>query len=290
MSHLLIEAQELKDALAASESLLIFDVRHDLVDHAAGARAYAQGHIPGAIFLDHETDLAGERTGTNGRHPLPDRRGFAALMRLHGLSPEKRVVVYDAGGGAFAAHLWWLLHWLGHTHVRVLDGGWAAWLAVEGKVSVDTSASTVTEAQAIQSTGWSGKPAMQSVSADQVLDNLKAEKPAFVVVDARSPERYRGEQEPIDPVAGRIPGALNRPSNENMTPQGRFKSPDVLRQEFLGVLGDTPAEQVVHQCGSGITGSHNLFSMELAGLNGSRLYHGSWSEWCSDPQRPVARG
>ncbi len=290
MGHLLIEAHELKKALAAGEGLLVFDVRHDLADHDAGARDYVQGHIPGAIFLDHETELSGQRTGKNGRHPLPDRGDFAVLMRLHGLSPEKQVVAYDSGGGAFAAHLWWLLRWLGHERVRVLDGGWAAWVAAGGKVDTAAPASLVTEAQAIQSAGWSGKPVMQVVTADQVLENIRSEKPAFTVLDARSPERYRGEQEPIDPVAGRIPGALNRPNTANMTPEGRFKSSEALRSEFLEALGDTPPEQVVHQCGSGITASHNLFAMELAGLQGSRLYHGSWSEWCSDPERPVARG
>lgn len=290
MKNLLIEANELKEILATGADILVFDVRHDLVDHALGARAYAQGHIPGAIFLDHETDLSGKHTGKNGRHPLPDRGDFAVMMRLHGLSPEKQVVVYDANGTAFSTHLWWLLRWLGHTNVRVLNGGWAAWVAAGGKVENTAPASRVTEAQAIQSTGWSSKSGAQVITAEQVLENLKAEKPAFVILDSRTPERYRGETEPMDPVAGRIPGALNRPNTENMASDGRFKSPEVLRNEFERVLGALPSEQVVHQCGSGISASHNLFSMELAGLPGSRLYHGSWSEWCSDPERPVARG
>ena len=290
MKHLLIEASDLQQALAAGEGLLIFDVRHDLADHAAGARAYAQGHIPGAIFLDHETELSGERTGKNGRHPLPARRDFAALMHLHGLASGRPVVAYDGGGGAFAAHLWWLLRWLGHANVRVLNGGWAAWTAAGGQVDTAIPKPKITEAQVIQNTEWSDKSAVQAVNAQQVLENLRSETPAFTVLDARSPERYRGEQEPIDPVAGRIPGALNRPNTANVTAEGKFKSPEVLRDEFLAVIGDIAPEQIVHQCGSGITGSHNLFAMELAGLTGSRLYHGSWSEWCSDPERPVARG
>jgi len=285
MTELLINAQTLRTQLP---DCLVFDVRHDLADHAAGRRAYQQGHIPGAIFLDHEYDLAAPRTGRNGRHPLPALADFAALMRLQGLVPARQVVVYDEGGGAFAAHLWWMLRWLGHERVAVLDGGWSAWLDVGGAVATQDGVPNVTEAQALAHAGWDGEAAMRTVCAQDVVDNLEAK--TFVVLDARAPQRFRGEVEPMDPVAGHIPGALNRPASANVTPQGRFKPADQLRAEFQALLGDCVPTQVVHQCGSGITACQNLFAMELAGLHGSRLYPGSWSEWCSDPSRPVATG
>ncbi len=287
MSDLLIDVGQLRDRLG-SPGLLIFDVRHDLADHAAGRLAYEQGHIPGACYLDHETQLAAERTGKNGRHPLPTRDELAALMRMHGLTPKTQVVIYDAGNGMFAAHLWWMLRWLGHERAAVLDGGWAAWREADAPVQADVRRPGVTEAQALQAAALPAKPAMPTVDADAVLANLSA--PAFTVLDARAPERYRGETEPMDPVAGHIPGALNRPNGLNVQADGRFKSGETLRREFEELLRGVPPEQVVHQCGSGITACHNLFAMELAGLSGSVLYPGSWSEWCSDTSRPVALG
>ncbi|MBB5216858.1 rhodanese-like domain-containing protein [Parapusillimonas granuli] len=287
MSNLLISAEDLRNNLS-SRGWLIFDVRHDLSDHSAGRRAYQQGHIPGALYLDHETELSAPKTGSNGRHPLPERRDFAALMRSQGLTRQSQVVVYDAGNGMFAAHLWWLLRWLGHEHVRVLDGGWNAWLKAGGEVETGERAPSVTEAQALQSLGLPPQPAMPTVDAQAVLANIS--QPSFTLLDARTAERYRGENEPIDPVAGHIPGALNRPSTENLQEDCRFKPAERLRQEYLALLGGRKPEQVVHQCGSGITACHNLFAMELAGLGGSALYHGSWSEWISDPSRPMARG
>lgn len=281
MTELLINASTLRDALPASD-WLVFDARHDLADHGAGRRAYAQGHIPGAIFLDHEQDLAAPRTGANGRHPLPALADFAGLMARHGLTPSRRVVVYDGGGGAFAAHVWWMLRWLGHDNVSVLDGGWPAWVAAGGQAQADAPAVQPAPAPAAV------QPGMKTVDAQAVRDNIQSA--AFVVLDARSPERFRGETEPMDPVAGHIPGARNYPSNANVAPDGRFKPADQLREGFLQVLGDTPPDRVVHQCGSGITACHNLFAMELAGLHGSAVYPGSWSEWCSDPSRPVATG
>lgn len=287
MSNLLISAEDLRNNLSL-RGWLIFDVRHDLSDHSAGRRAYQQGHIPGALYLDHETELSAPKTGSNGRHPLPERRDFAALMRSQGLTRQSQVVVYDAGNGMFAAHLWWLLRWLGHEHVRVLDGGWNAWLKAGGEVETGERAPSVTEAQALQSLGLPPQPAMPTVDAQAVLANIS--QPSFTLLDARTAERYRGENEPIDPVAGHIPGALNRPSTENLQEDCRFKPAERLRQEYLALLGGRKPEQVVHQCGSGITACHNLFAMELAGLGGSALYHGSWSEWISDPSRPMARG
>lgn len=293
MTSPLISADTLADLLHSSD-VRIFDVRHDLIDHAAGRRAYEQGHIPGAHYLDHETELAAPRTGKNGRHPLPAREDFSALMRAHGVGPATRVVAYDASGGMFAAHLWWMLRWLGHEHVMVLDGGWQAWQAA-GLPTADGSAAPAPSISAPASELAKGlheaalnPPLVGTVDADAVLANLQA--PTFTVLDARAANRYRGEVEPMDPVAGHIPGALNRPNSENLQADGRFKTAEQLRTEFTTLLGDRDPASVVHQCGSGITACHNLLAMELAGLTGSRLYPGSWSEWCSDASRPVARG
>lgn len=287
MFDYLITPEQLHSNLGRAD-WLVFDVRHDLVDHGAGRRAYEQGHIPGALFLDHETDLAAPKTGLNGRHPLPDRQDLAALMRLKGLTSGTQVVVYDAHGALFASHLWWMLRWLGHPRVAILDGGLPAWQQAGGELETGQRQPSVSEAQAVQSLNLPREAAMPTVSADHVLANIA--KPAFTILDARAPERYRGEVEPMDPVAGHIPGALNRSHGTNLDAQGRFKSAAQLQAEFLALLGDTPATEVVHQCGSGITACHNLFAMELAGLTGSRIYPGSWSEWVSDVARPVARG
>lgn len=295
MTHPLISAEALGHLLADSPNRVrVFDVRHDLVDHAAGRRAYDAGHIPGAIHIDHETELAAAKTGKNGRHPLPQPDVFAAHMATLGVTPDTHVVAYDASGGMYAAHLWWMLKWIGHRKVQVLDGGWQAWVAAgltqQTETPADQSLTQPAENAAAQpaSTTAFGTGTMGAVDADAVLANLR--KPAFTVLDARAAPRYRGEVEPMDPVAGHIPGALNRPNTGNLGEDGRFKSADTLREEYLALLNGVPAEQVVHQCGSGITATHNLLAMEVAGLSGSRLYPGSWSEWVSDPSRPVAKG
>lgn len=287
MFDLLISAAQLNDGLKVP-GWLVFDARHDLADHEAGRRAYEQGHVPGAIYLDHERQLAAPKTGRNGRHPLPPLAEFAALMRLQGLTPATQVVIYDAGNSTFAAHLWWMLRWLGHEKSAVLDGGWSAWLAAGGAVETKVNIGAVTEAQALEALDYGSVPAMPTVDAAGVLANLEA--PKFAVLDARAANRFRGEVEPMDPVAGHIPGALNRPNSLNVEPDGRFKPAAVLRSEFEAVLSGRAPFQVVHQCGSGITACHNLFAMEVAGLKGSGLYPGSWSEWCSDSSRPVAKG
>ncbi|MBV6307143.1 sulfurtransferase [Candidimonas humi] len=292
MSDLLIQADDLKQALPLGR-WLVFDVRHDLRDHAAGRRAYEQGHVPGAVYLDHETQLSAPKTGSNGRHPLPALADFAALMRACGLAPDTRVAIYDAHGGMFAAHLWWMLRWLGHEHVAVLDGGWQAWQAAGGAQESGAgrdpaSALRPATAAAQGDSGAGQRPHMPTVDAKAVAANL--EKQAFTVVDARAADRYAGEVEPMDPVAGHIPGALNRPNGLNIGADGRFKAPRELNAEFSALLQGLPADRVVHQCGSGITACHNLFAMELAGMAGSALYPGSWSEWCADPSRPVAKG
>lgn len=287
MTQTLIPAAELAARVQAGEAdsgaLRLFDVRHDLMDHAAGRRAYEQGHVPGARYLDHETELAAPKTGRNGRHPLPDRATFAGLMAAHGVRPDTLVVAYDASGGMFAAHLWWMLRWIGHERVAVLDGGWQAWNGAGLPVQAGPAAPLAPRP------GIEPAPSLVgTVDARTVLANLQA--PSFTVVDARAANRYRGEVEPMDPVAGHIPGALNRPNTENLDPDGRFKSPAQLRAEFEALLGGHEPAAVVHQCGSGITACHNLLAMEVAGLGGSRLYPGSWSEWVADPSRPVAKG
>ncbi|MFV0282510.1 MAG: sulfurtransferase [Castellaniella sp.] len=287
MTTLLIQPEALRDRLARP-GCLVFDVRHDLADHQAGRRAYESGHVPGALYLDHETQLSALKTGRNGRHPLPDRADFAALMRAQGLTVRSDVVIYDAGNAMFAAHLWWMLRWLGHESVAVLDGGWAAWQAIGGAVEAGACAPSLSEAQAIQGLVLSGKPSMPVVDVRAILANLN--EPRFTVLDARAPERFSGAVEPMDAVGGHIPGALNRPFALNLGPGGRFKPAGELRAEFESLLGDRLDHGIVHQCGSGITACHNLFAMELAGLRGSALYPGSWSEWSADASRPVERG
>ncbi|WP_025514474.1 sulfurtransferase [Bordetella trematum] len=282
MTMTLISVADLAARLGQPD-VRIFDVRHDLMDHSVGPRQFAEGHIPGARYLNHETELAAPRTGTNGRHPLPSRDAFAGLMAAHEVTPETLVVAYDGSGGAYAAHLWWMLRWMGHAQVAVLDGGWGAWTAAGLPVE-----SGVAQSLAPQTGIRAGASLVGTVDARAVLENIST--PAFTVVDARAANRYRGETEPMDPVAGHIPGALNRPNGENLAADGRFKDAAQLRAEFQALLGARPAQEVVHQCGSGITACHNLFAMEVAGLSGSRLYPGSWSEWCADPTRPVAKG
>ncbi|MEN5252919.1 sulfurtransferase [Alcaligenes aquatilis] len=278
----MISAEQVQANLNNSECLIL-DVRHDLIDHQAGRRAYEQGHIPGAVFLDHEVDLAAPKTGLNGRHPLPSRQVLAQLLQQSGLRDGMQVVVYDAQGSLFASHMWWMLRWLGHPQVAILDGGWQAWQQLGGA----QESGPATPAPAAAELSIPEQAAMPTVQTDQVLKNLS--KPIFTVLDARAAERYRGDVEPMDPVAGHIPDALNRSHLNNLDEQGCFKPAEQLRQEYQDLLGTISAEMVVHQCGSGITACHNLFAMELAGLSGSRIYPGSWSEWVSDASRPVAR-
>ncbi|WP_438801225.1 sulfurtransferase [Alcaligenes faecalis] len=282
MFEFLISAEQVQANLNNSE-WLILDVRHDLADHQAGRRAYEQGHIPGAVFLDHELDLAAPKTGLNGRHPLPSRQELAQLLQQNGLRDGMQVVVYDAQGSLFASHMWWMLRWLGHPQVAILDGGWQAWQQLGGA----EESGLAKPAPAAAELSVPEQAAMPTVQTEQVLKNLS--KPIFTVLDARAAERYRGDVEPMDPVAGHIPDALNRSHLNNLGEQGRFKPAEQLRQEFQDLLGAISAEMVVHQCGSGITACHNLFAMELAGLSGSSIYPGSWSEWVSDASRPVAR-
>jgi len=259
----------------------VIDVRHDLMDAEAGPRAYRAGHIPGAVFAHTDHDLSGRKSGRNGRHPLPERADVVRAFRRWGVNDDTQVVAYDANGGNFAVRLWWLARWLGHARVAILDGGWPRWVAKTGLSSTEPAAPVPG-----QFTDRSSP--MPLAGADDVARNLVTRE--RLVLDARTPERYRGEQEPIDPVAGHIPGAINRPWQRNLEADQTFKSPQALRQEFEAALGSTPPARVVHQCGSGVTACHNILAMEIAGLAGSALYAGSWSEWIADPARPIATG
>jgi thiosulfate/3-mercaptopyruvate sulfurtransferase len=262
---------------------VVVDCRHDLMNLAAGREGYAIGHLPNAVFADIESDLSGPRRDADGvfrgRHPLPDRAMLLETLRGWGIDDDTQVVAYDAHGGMFAARLWWLLRWLGHPAVAVLDGGLAAWQSNRLPLS--------TEAARIRRGAISDRaPLVQTVSADEMLANLGSG--ARTVVDARSPDRFRGENETIDPVGGHIPGAKNRFFKDNLQADGRFKAPVQLKAEFAPLLDD-PAKAIM-QCGSGVTACHNLLALELAGMPGAALYPGSWSEWCADPSRPVATG
>ncbi len=259
---------------------VVCDCRHDLGDVELGRRAYREAHIPGARFLHLDDDLSGPRTGHNGRHPLPDPRALAIRLGECGIGNDMQVVAYDASVCFYATRLWWMLRWLGHTHAAVLDGGWQAWMENGHPATVDLPA--VRPARFVARV-----QEHLAVDARFVLQHLDGAE--VCVLDARSADRFRGENEVLDPVGGHIPGAVNRFFRDNIDAAGRFKPPEVLQGELQHVLGARAPAQVIHQCGSGVTACHNLLAMEHAGLSGSRLYPGSWSEWVSDPSRPVAR-
>jgi thiosulfate/3-mercaptopyruvate sulfurtransferase len=279
MFSTLISAAELAQHLD-DPAWVIFDCRHDLAEPAAEAHAYAAGHIPGARYLHLDHDLSGRTDGSNGRHPLPMRDAFVAMLRAAGVSNASQVVAYDAHGGIFASRLWWMLRWVGHEAVAVLDGGMNRWRRDLLTLSQGVPAPLPGNLE--------NRAGVTSVDAAFVEARLGSS--GWRLIDARNPERFRGENETLDPVGGRIPGAVNRFFKDNLDSTGCFKPPAQLRADFLAVLGDTGARDAVHQCGSGVTACHNLLAMEIAGLSGSRLYPGSWSEWCADPGRPVARG
>lgn len=259
----------------------IVDCRHNLAQPEAGRMAWAEGHIPGAVFLHLDDDLSGERTGSNGRHPLPDPAMLAQRLGACGIDQNTHVVAYDDAGGMMAARLWWLLGWLGHPHAHVLDGGLRAWREAGHPLE-----------QAIpRPEPRRFMPALQTDRAvDAATVSALLDSDTMQLIDARSPDRFRGENETLDAVGGHIPGAQNRFFRANLDERGHFKPAENLRDEFAALLDGRDPAAVVHQCGSGVTACHNLLAMELAGLGGSRLYPGSWSEWCADPARPVAKG
>lgn len=272
----LITANQLEEIINSGENVLLCDCRFDLVDPLAGITAYEEGHLPGAIYVNLDTDLSGETTGQNGRHPLPTPEAWANTKARLGMSPTTLVVAYDNQGSVYASRLWWMLKATGHANVQVLDGGLDAW---NGPIGTTPSQPTPTN------TPIEPMPYVGLVLVDEVLKNLQTKK--NIVIDARANDRFHGQNETLDPVGGHIPDAINYCFRENLSKR-TFKAPEQLYKDFVELLGSTKASEVIHQCGSGVTACHNLLAMEIAGLKGSRVYAGSWSEWCSDPSRPVA--
>ncbi len=258
---------------------IIFDCRFSLADAEAGAKAYRMGHIPGARYANLNQDLSSQTNCNTGRHPLPDFRTLENKLAQWGVSSNCQVVVYDDSNGAFAARLWWLLRNMGHEHVAVLDGGITRWRRLGLELST-----VLPKIQPKQFRAYVNQSAW--VSASQLRDGLASKH--FKLIDARTPERFRGEIEPIDPVAGHIPYAINRPFQLNLDETGCFLPPSELHQQFKSLLKTIPAEQSIHMCGSGVTACHNLLAMEYAGLAGSKLYPGSWSEWIRNPNNPIS--
>lgn len=269
-------------AVLGTQPIVLVDCRHDLRDSRAGEAAYLAGHLPGAVFAHLDRDLSDVAKLGRGRHPLPDATVFCARLGRWGITQSTQVVAYDAADGAYASRLWWMLRLLGHERSAVLDGGFAAWhgagYAIEKTIPRPKPVTYTARFDVKQIAGIAVVAARMAVSGGSPL------------IDARAPERYRGDVEPIDPVAGHIPGAVNRHYALNLDVTGRFKPAGLLATEYRMLLGSGAPAEVIHMCGSGVTACHNLLAMEHAGLRGSRVYAGSWSEWSADRSRPVARG
>jgi thiosulfate/3-mercaptopyruvate sulfurtransferase len=268
------------NGLLGRADVLIVDCRADIADPQRAARDYGEGHLPGAVHADLDRELSDLSKRGLGRHPLPDAEHFSTLLSRWGWTPQTTVVAYDNANGALAAaRLWWMLRLIGHRAVAVLDGGLGAWIRAGYSLTSEAPSRAATRVRA-------GFDAAQIVYTDE-LRSLGAQA---LLVDARAAPRFRGEVEPIDPVAGHVPGAVNRPFSDNLEADGRFKAAAILREEFGALLGTHEPAGVVHMCGSGVTACHNLLAMEHAGLSGSRVYAPSWSGWIADASRPVARG
>lgn len=276
---MLINTEELSKHLH-DPAWVIFDCRHDLQDQKLGECQYREAHIPGAHYANIDTDLSAEKTGRNGRHPLTSPATFAAFLARHGVTDASTIVAYDDVGGAFAARLWWMARWIGLTKVFLLDGGIPKWRMDRRALSSDVPSPSPTALRGV------ANPLM-TWSATDVLGHL--EDNSIALVDARAPERFRGDVEPLDPVAGHIPHALNRFYKANLNTDLTFRPREEIRNEFTALVQDRPTGQVVHYCGSGVTACANIFAMEYAGLPGSKLFAGSWSEWVADPTRPVIK-
>jgi thiosulfate/3-mercaptopyruvate sulfurtransferase len=279
----LISADQLR---AAGGGPVVIDTRFELADVDAGEASWRDGHLPGSFYLHLDRDLCGAKTGPNGefrgRHPLPERAAFVATLARCGVTPATQVVALDSQSGMIAARLWWMLRWAGHANVAVLDGGVPAWTAAGGRLTTEPTP---------PAPACAPYPERASLVRTIGVDALQAGLGQVLLLDARSGERFRGEVEPIDRAAGHVPGALNRFFKDNLdAASGRFKPAAQLRAEFVALLGARSVSETVHQCGSGVSACHNLLAMEHAGLAGSALYPGSWSEWSSDPSRPVAQG
>lgn len=275
----LIETDTLAGRLGSPEFVVI-DCRFDLANTSAGEAAYAAGRIPGAVYAHLDRDLSAPKTGTNGRHPLPSAEVAAATFGRLGIDNTTQVVAYDGENGMYASRLWWMLRWLGHDAVAVLNGGFAKWAAEQRPVSIEAAT------RGPHTFVAAPRPSMLVSAADVPAVAASA---SARLIDARAPERFRGDVEPIDPVAGHIPGAANYFFGQNLA-DGRFKNEDDLRAGFRASLGDVSGDQVVCYCGSGVTACHNILALEHAGLTGARLYPGSWSEWIADPARGVEKG
>ena len=278
MAAILVTGEELSQHLD-DPRWVVFDTRHDLMNPAKGRDAYAAGHIPGAYFLHLDDDLSAPKTGANGRHPLPDAATFARKINAAGVRPDSRVVVYDDAGGCFAVRLWWMLRWLGLADVALLDGGFPLWLKEGRPVS--------TQAPKPREGAFVPRPEPGATVDKHFVARIR-EDPSSKLIDARAAERFKGMNETIDPVAGHVPGAVNRFWQKNLAADGRFKRREELERELGEFLGTTAPGKTVHMCGSGVTACHNMFAFALAGLPMGKLYPGSWSEWCADKTLPVA--
>lgn len=288
----LMSAEQLKQCMAAGQPLVVFDCSYDLMNPAIGPSAFEQCHIVGARYAHLDNDLSAhhpvavattdDAPASGGRHPLPARATFARWVASQGVAPHTQVVVYDRNGANFCGRLWWMLKWCGHEAVATLDGGLQAWQALGGHTAHGPANTARAAAFAL------GTPLVKLVDTATVLASLGSSRQTLL--DARATPRYLGEVEPLDPIAGHIPGALNRPFTDNIGADGCFKPADVLREELTRVLGNRDPATVVHQCGSGVSAVPNLLAMEIAGLGRQALYAGSWSEWSNTPGVPVERG
>lgn len=277
----LISAEALQQTLN-DPNLVIVDARYDLMDDGYGDKVYAVSRISKALRVDLEIDLCTDITETTGRHPLKSRQDLEALMQDLGINHDSHIVIYDDNGGMFAIHLWWVLHWLGHESVQVLEGGLQAWQRAGYALETDALQVNQTQGNFIAKESEFG-----TVIADDILEDIVSGVAQLCVVDARGEARYRGDVEPLDPVAGHIPGAINRPFEFNLKEDGMFKDPQTLKAEWINVLDGQSGKIIVHQCGSGVSACHNIFAMYYAGLGVAKLYPGSWSEWCKDSTRPM---
>lgn len=277
----LISAKALSQMLNDSK-LIILDARYHLMEEGYGDQAYAKSRIANALRIDLGIDLCTEITETTGRHPLKSRNDLEALMQDLGINHDSHIVTYDDNGGMFAIHLWWILHWLGHESVQVLEGGLQAWQ--KAGYALETDAPQVNQ---IQGDFVAKESEFGIVTADEILADIVSDKAQLCVVDARGEARYRGDIEPLDPVAGHIPNAINRSFEYNLTEDGLFKDPETLKATWINILDGQSGKMIIHQCGSGVSACHNIFAMYYAGLGITKLYPGSWSEWCKNPTRPM---